>query len=446
MGEWRQTTIGELCDAGLASLQTGPFGSQLHAHDYAEDGIAVVPTEAIRDRRIDDSVLPKITPAKAKELERHRLRRGDILFARRGVQATGHIGCIRDAEDGFICGTGAIRLRIREPNGRVCADFMSHVLANPASVAWFKYHAIGATMPNLNEGIIRSFPFKMPPPQEQRAIASTLSALDDMIDLNRRMNETLEATARAIFKDWFVDFGPTRAKMEGRAPYLAPEMWALFPDRLDDEGKPLGWQKEWLDTLFQITIGRTPPRKEHEHFVAGSLGRTWLSIKTMGDVQIFAFRSEEDLTPEAVARFRVPLVPAGTVMVSFKLTVGRVAIAAHDMHTNEAIAHLVKRPHTSIPTEYTYCFMKAFDYQRLGSTSSIATAVNSGSIKGIEMLVPTASCLDNFSRLAGPLFSMIRTNCEEATNLAATRDILLPKLMSGEIHVKDAQKAVAAVA
>ena len=77
---------------------------------------------------------------------------------------------------------------------------------------------------------------------DQRAIASILGALDDKIDLNRRMNETLEAMARAIFKDWFVDFGPTRAKMEGGAPYLAPEIWALFPDRLDDEGKPEGWK------------------------------------------------------------------------------------------------------------------------------------------------------------------------------------------------------------
>ena len=85
--------------------------------------------------------------------------------------------------------------------------------------------------------------------REQHAIASVLGALDDKIDLNRRMNETLEAMARAIFKDWFVDFGPTRAKMEGRAPYLAPEIWALFPDRLDDEGKPEkvgNWHTQWL--------------------------------------------------------------------------------------------------------------------------------------------------------------------------------------------------------
>jgi type I restriction enzyme S subunit len=200
-GEWRTCTIGALCDAGVTELQTGPFGSQLHAHDYAEAGVPVVPTEAIRNRRIDHSLLPKIAPDKAADLVRHRLRPGDILFARRGVQATGHIGYVREAEEGFICGTGAIRLRVKEDAGAISADFLSHVLADSASVKWFKFHAIGATMPNLNEGIIRSFPLALPPLAEQRAIAHILGTLDDKIELNRRMNgrcrETCFETSRA---------------------------------------------------------------------------------------------------------------------------------------------------------------------------------------------------------------------------------------------------------
>lgn len=112
VGEWRSCTISELCDAHEAELQTGPFGTQLHAHDYAEVGTPVVPTEAIRGRQIDHSVLPKVRSQKAVELSRHRLKPGDTLFARRGVQAAGHIGYVRKAEDGFLCGTGAIRLRV----------------------------------------------------------------------------------------------------------------------------------------------------------------------------------------------------------------------------------------------------------------------------------------------------------------------------------------------
>lgn len=224
MLEWRECCVGDLCNGGIVELQTGPFGSQLHAHDYVEDGISVVPTEAIRDRRINPASLPKILPQKAEELSRHKLKEDDILFARRGVQATGHTAFVRAQEAGYICGTGAIRLRVKKRNEQVSPEFLSHLFANPASVAWFKFHAIGATMPNLNEGIIRSFPLKLPSLATQNGISELLSALDDKIELNRRMNETLEAMARAVFRDWFVDFGPTRAKMEGRAPYLSPTL------------------------------------------------------------------------------------------------------------------------------------------------------------------------------------------------------------------------------
>src|SRR4029077_8405772 len=128
----------------------------------------------------------------------------------------------------------AIRLRINRERAEVEADFLSHVLANPASVDWFKFHAIGATMPNLNEGIIRSFPLTIPPLPEQRAIAHILSMLDDKIELNRRMNESLEWIARALFKSCFVDFDPVRAKAEGRDPGLSKPLGELFPARLVD--------------------------------------------------------------------------------------------------------------------------------------------------------------------------------------------------------------------
>ena len=184
-----------------------------------------------------------------------------------------------------------------------------------------------------------AFFLTVPPISEQTSIAELLGCLDDKIELNRRMNDTLEAMARAIFRDWFVDFGPTRAKAEGRAPYLVPELWDLFPDSLGTEGHPIGWRRKNLGELFNVSIGRTPPRKERHHFVPSGQGRTWLSIKTMGNIQTFATASEEDLNPEAVRLFRIPEVPSGTVLVSFKLTVGRVAIAAK--------THALERSHCS---------------------------------------------------------------------------------------------------
>ena len=279
-------------------------------------------------------------------------------------------------------------------------------------------------------------------PRTEAALIELFGTLDRRIELDRRMNETLEAMARAIFKDWFVDFGPTRAKAEGRAPYLAPELWDLFPDSLSTESHPIGWRRKNLGELFNVSIGRTPPRKEQHHFVPGGQGRTWLSIKTMGNIQTFATTSEEDLTPEAVTLFRVPGVPAGTVLVSFKLTVGRVAIAAKQMHSNEAIAHLVPHHETPVGNAFAYCFMKDFDYESLSSTSSIATAVNSKTIKGIEMIVPDELTHRAFVATTQPMFDRILGNLREIDALSATRDLLLSKLMSGEIRLREADKAL----
>ena len=257
------------------------------------------------------------------------------------------------------------------------------------------------------------------------------------------MNDTLEAMARALFKSWFVDFEPVRAKMNGRDIGLPEHLAEMFPDTLDDQGRPKGWTSQRLDRLFDVSIGRTPPRKERHHFVPGGMGETWLSIKTMGTVQTFATASEEDLTADAVDCFRVPRIPAGTVMVSFKLTVGRVAIAASDMYSNEAIAHLPARSDTPVTSPFTYCYMKGFDYDTLGSTSSIATAVNSKSIKGIEMVLPGAATHAAFEAIAQPIFDRILSVTREMDALADIRDELLLKLVSGDIRIQQAEKAVA---
>ncbi|MEK7755427.1 MAG: restriction endonuclease subunit S, partial [Acidobacteriota bacterium] len=117
----------------------------------------------------------------------------------------------------------------------------------------------GSAQPSLNRNFVHPVPVAFPARPEQDTIASILGALDDKIGLNRRMNGTLEAMARAIFRDWFVDFGPTRAKIEGRAPYLAPEIWAVFPDRVDDEGRPVGWNGSFVGSEFKLTMGQSPP-------------------------------------------------------------------------------------------------------------------------------------------------------------------------------------------
>ena len=205
---WELTTLGDVAARGGGGIQTGPFGSQLHASDYVQDGIPSVMPQNIGNNRIDDEGIARITEHDALRLSRYLLRSGDIVYSRRGNVERRAL--VRVDQDGWLCGTGC--LRVRFGNGPVVPEFAAYYLAHPTVRAHIVQHAIGATMPNLNTSILSGVPFLLPPKVEQVEIGSLLGALDDKIDLHRRMNETLESMARAIFKDWFVDFGPIRAR------------------------------------------------------------------------------------------------------------------------------------------------------------------------------------------------------------------------------------------
>ena len=191
------------------------------------------------------------------------------------------------------------------------------------------------------------------------------------------------------------------------------------------------------DEFFDISIGKTPPRKEPQWFSNTPSDCVWVSISDMGSCGVFISDSSEYLTREAIKKHNVKLVPNNTVILSFKLTVGRVAITDGEMTTNEAIAHFkTTRPEIN---EYLYCYLSAFNYQTMGSTSSIATAVNSKIIKGMDFIVPTDEELCVFHEFASPMFEMIKHKQRENIELSTLRDSLLPKLMSGELDVSDIQ-------
>ena len=383
--------------------------------------------------------------ASDREIAKCTLSAGDVVITKDSEQYDdiGVPAYVMDDVPNLVCG---YHLAILRPNvTRVDGRYLFYALSTHNVQTQFHHYANGVTRFGLRKADIGLVEIPLPCLPEQHAIANILGTLDDKIELNRRMNKALEAMARALFKSWFVDFEPVRAKMEGRDTSLPDHLAKMFPDALDDQGRPKGWTLQRLDRLFDVSIGRTPPRKERRHFVSSGAGETWLSIKTMGNVQTYAMASEEDLTAEAVERFRIPRIPAGTVMVSFKLTVGRVAIAASDMYSNEAIAHLRARGDTPIASPFTYCSMKGFDYDTLGSTSSIATAVNSQSIKAIEIILPDAATHAAFEAIAQPMFDRILRLSRETVALVNIRRELLPRLVSGEVRVQQAQKAIAAV-
>lgn len=252
----------------------------------------------------------------------------------------------------------------------------------------------------------------LPPLPEQTAIAEVLSSLDDKIDLLHRQNKTLEQIAETLFRQWFVH----------------------RPELVEGEAEE-SWEVGTLGNLFDIKIGRTPPRKEQQWFSTNSTDVKWISIKDLGNSGIYIDSVSEYLTKEAVERFSIPIIPSNTVLLSFKLTVGRVAITTEEMLSNEAIAHFRIKPHSKFYSEFLYLFLKSFNFNSLGSTSSIAEAINSQMIKEIEMQIPNEEKLESFRIEIEPLFQKIKSNAQQIRTLTQLRDTLLPKLMSGEIRL-----------
>ena len=194
------------------------------------------------------------------------------------------------------------------------------------------------------------------------------------------------------------------------------------------------WTEGRADSYYKIGIGKTPPRKEPEWFSDSKTGNhIWLSIKDMGEAGAYSLDSSEYLTDDAVKAKNIRMVPKGSVLLSFKLTVGRVKIAGCDMTTNEAIACFASDDKRKLA--YAYPFLLSFDYGKLGSTSSIATAVNSKTIKAMPFAMPSDYELDGFYASTKPVYEQLLLNAKESRSLMGLRDTLLPKLMSGEIDV-----------
>lgn len=308
-----------------------------------------------------------------------------------------------------------------------------------ANVEELERNASGSTFKELSGSSLKSIPIRLPSSlAEQQAVAHVLGALDDKVEVNRRMSWTLEETIRTHFRSWFKDFEPTRTKEGGGESALPPYLSECFPDRLVNSpigSIPEGWQLKPAGDLFEVTIGRTPPRKERQWFSVNPQDMPWMSIRDLGAAGPYISEVTEYLTPSAVERFRLRPIPDGTVVLSFKLTVGRVAITDGTMLSNEAIAHFRPRRGTYLDASYLYCYLRQFDFDSLGSTSSIATATNSATVREIPVLLPPANVHEGFVRATRSSFLRIRSLDRESRLLREIRNAMLPKLVTGEIRL-----------
>ena len=272
--------------------------------------------------------------------------------------------------------------------------------------------ATGAAQQNLSGVLIKNLRLPFPPIEEQRAIAHILGTLDDKIELNRRRNQTLEAMARALFKDWFVDFGPVRAKLENREPYLPADLWQLFPDRLDDEGKPEGWGTERVSKYLSLAYGKSLPAAK----------RLPGNTPVYGSGGITGFHNEA-------------LVNEQTVIVGRKGTVGSLYWEDRPCFPIDTVFFV--RPAAPLP--FCYYLLEDLPLRNM-NTDAAVPGLNRDNVYRLEVAAPPPELVSDFAKTASCYRESIAAISKESETLAQVRDTLLPKLISGELRIADAEQ------
>ena len=282
----------------------------------------------------------------------------------------------------------------------------------------------GSGVPTLNRNHIHPLPVKIPPLPEQRAIAHILGTLDDKIELNRRMNETLEEMARALFQDWFVDFGPVRAKLEGREPYLPPELWSLFPNRLVDSelGEiPEGWEVEELGEVIAIYDSVRVPLNSRQRTERQGPYPYYGAASIMDYVDDFLFDGIYVLTGEDGSVVNANGYPV------VQYVWGQFWVNNH--------AHVL-RGKNGISEEHLYLIMQQTNIKAF-VTGAVQPKLSQGNLQSIPFVLTNEFISRAFSSIVQPLFATIRANTDESVTLTAQRDALLPRLVSGEVKLGD---------
>jgi type I restriction enzyme S subunit len=433
-GEWILTTVGEITDRVTKGTTPTTLGAR-----FVEHGISFVKVESItEDGRILPDKLAHIDAATDALLSRSRLEQDDILFT-----IAGTIGRAALVPSWLLPANTNQAVAIVRPKREVIdPGFLFYVLRDKSRVKHAQTRVVQSVQANFSLGELSSLEIPLPPLAEQKAIAAVLGALDDKIELNRRMNATLEAMVRALFQSWFVDFDPVRAKLEGRQPVgLDPATAALFPDSFQDSDAgniPNGWEVVKLkDLTSKIGSGATP-RGGSEVYVAE--GPALIRSQNVYDHE-FRWPGLARLTDKSAEELKNVEVMKNDVLLNITgdsiLRTCVVDPAALPARVNQHVA--IIRAINGIPAHYLHLYlvqesMKSF----LIGMSAGATrhAITKGHLESIDMLKPSALVLKAFDQRTMPWFAQIDANRSQSRTLATLRDILLPKLLSGEFKAE----------
>ncbi|MDN5790423.1 MAG: restriction endonuclease subunit S [Micrococcales bacterium] len=395
------TTLGAVCAKGGGAIATGPFGSQLHASDYSIEGTPVVMPKDIGDNRIVETNISRVSGDHVTRLSRHRLFAGDIVYSRRGDVERRAL--IRAENNGWLCGTGCLRVSFG-PDSADSAEYVSYQLGLPETRKWIVRHAVGATMLNLNTSILSSVPLRMPDLSTQQGIAEVLGALDDKIAANAPLGDTSMELAGSFF-DQAVSGLPTRP----------------------------------MSSVLKPVLGGTPSRQRDEFWSPGE--HPWASAKDVASASLgVVIDTAESISREAIAQTKAKPLPTSSVILTARGTVGAVARLGEPMSFNQSCYGFV--PGKLPPGVLYFSVLRATERAKAMAHGSVFDTITMRTFDHLEVADLDGNGLAQLEARVAPLLVTAEQHVRESRSIAATRDMLLPLLMSGKIRVKDAERVV----
>ena len=418
--DWRKATLGDC--ASLVRYNVSPAD----AGDVPYIGL----------EHIGENSLALVGNGHASDVKstKTRFKQGDILF---GKLRPYFRKVIRAPFDG-ICSTDIWVIRAKEG---VDQRFLFYCFANQSVVDFATSASEGTRMPRAKWDYVEKYELALPPLPEQRRIAQILGALDDKIELNRRMNATLEGMARALFKSWFVDFDPVRAKMQGRwrrgesLPGMPADLWDAFPARLaatEMGDAPEGWDVGVLNDAIELLNGGTPRTSVAEYWNGDIPWYTAKDAPSPSDV--FVVDTERKITQTGIDNSPTKMLPAGTTTISARGTVGRLACLGIPMTMNQTCYGI--RGVNGYPDYFTYWNIRmAVDELQQRTHGTIFDTITRQTFKLVDCALPPVSLAGEFEKAVLPTMNRMLGNLHESQSLAEMRDTLLPGLVMGEVGV-----------
>jgi type I restriction enzyme S subunit len=435
MIEWKESALEDCLDRLIDYRGKSPARSST--------GIPVISAKVVKTTGLLQPIEQTIDPAYyPKWMTRGLPKIGDVVLTTEGP--LGEVIQLDRESATYALGQRVVCLRGKA--GVLDNTFLRYLLTSPVQQEILASYATGTTVEGISQKALRSIPISYPDYATQVRIGQILAPLDDKIMLNRRMSETLEAMAQAIFRDWFVDFGPVRRKLTGtvdpvgimggltRDAARAADLAALFGATLTDDGLPKGWRERAIGDQVEIVGGSTPSTADESLWRPAE--HRWATPKDLSNMSDLAlFETGRRISSAGLAKITSGLLPAGTVLLSSRAPIGYLAIAQTPVAINQGFIAL--KPTENLGSAYLYLWCKInMEAILANANGSTFQEISKKNFRPITSSVPDdVATLRAFGEIAQPLIDRIVSAARESRTLAETRDYLLPRLMSGALVV-----------